>query len=629
MALEGRATLEWVDGDGVVQASTVLGSTPSTAYERVVGSVAVPDAATDDWRPRLVVEKVGADNGFACAKQAQLNPGEFPCNFTPPGAPGCTNILHTDAGPEHASPEGSTQSEYYAFDTADLNRHGISPGDFVAFRWQAKTSNSLVAATLSVNWLDDAGNEVDPGGFLFPEDDTQYREHTGFLKVPAGATQMGVHALRQENGGTGIAYIRKVQVNKGKEPCEFSEPSPENPIEWATIAKIETEPCGTPWDISTAAYPPDNRYPWDNFDANPVWSHDWDPDGSQFLAVGGTGSDPVMKLVSCPEAWDPNNHIGFVEQQSIPNTADDWPKGVFARADGAKVYITYTDQSNQDTTGDPVGGQEIREYDLSTAWEPTTMTEVSSLSLTYGPAELFLKDDGTKMYVVDRDNARVVEYSLSTAWDLTTATETGAVLDVSGEVTGTGGPYGLDFKPDGTALVVGDTHGQAIYKYTLSAAWDLSTASYANDKLDGNENIWSVEVKPEGDIILMLTNAQLNGNSTSPEGQQWEIDTAGQVFIKVAWDASASVSDSIYDARVTYFVDGQRVGQNQVNLSDEQDSLTIEGGSDGANASTHNVYAVVGFGREKTFTVFGEEVTKFAFEVSVQTDVEQATWGTC
>jgi hypothetical protein len=66
----------------------------------------------------------------------------------------------------------------------------------------------------------------------------------------------------------------------------------------------------------------------------------------------------------------------------------------------------------------------VNEYDLSTAWDITTASYLQNFSVAAqetNPQDLFFKPDGTKMYVIGSSGDDVNEYDLSTAWDVTTA----------------------------------------------------------------------------------------------------------------------------------------------------------------------------------------------------------------
>ena len=95
------------------------------------------------------------------------------------------------------------------------------------------------------------------------------------------------------------------------------------------------------------------------------------------------------------------------------------------------------------------------------------------------PTGVAMKPDGTKIYTIGYRNDRVAEFNLSTPFDVSTASLNGN-FDVENEINT---PFGLYFKPDGTAFWVMDRGKtpKTMYKYSLSTAWDVTTASYDTD----------------------------------------------------------------------------------------------------------------------------------------------------
>ena len=88
------------------------------------------------------------------------------------------------------------------------------------------------------------------------------------------------------------------------------------------------------------------------------------------------------------------------------------------------------------------------------------------------------KTDGTKMFLAnDGSNDDIDEYSLSTAWDVTTAVFTQS-KNIGSEETNV---RAVTFKSDGTKMYIVGTGSDAVKEYTLSTAWDVSTASYSQD----------------------------------------------------------------------------------------------------------------------------------------------------
>jgi len=99
--------------------------------------------------------------------------------------------------------------------------------------------------------------------------------------------------------------------------------------------------------------------------------------------------------------------------------------------------------------------------------------------------------DGTKAYVSDSFNKAVYQYTLSTAWDISSGSYASKSLSVSTEDSS---PRGLTFSADGTAAyIVGGTN-DTIFQYTLSTAWDVSSGSYTSKSL----SVTSQETNPQG-----------------------------------------------------------------------------------------------------------------------------------
>ena len=150
------------------------------------------------------------------------------------------------------------------------------------------------------------------------------------------------------------------------------------------------------------------------------------------------------------------------------------PWGLAFKPDGTKMYVCGT------------SGDDINEYNLSTAWDITTASYSQNFSISAqdtAPRNIVFKPDGTKMFVTGTTNDNVYEYVLSTPWDISTLSYVQS-FSVSSQTLV---PIGLDFKPDGTRMFVtafDDLTDAKVYQYSLSTAWDLSTASYDSISLN-------------------------------------------------------------------------------------------------------------------------------------------------
>jgi hypothetical protein len=91
---------------------------------------------------------------------------------------------------------------------------------------------------------------------------------------------------------------------------------------------------------------------------------------------------------------------------------------------------------------------------------------------------LFFKPDGTKFYALDIAVDDIEEYTMSTAWDVSTASYTQLKAVDAQEAT----PQGFFIRADGLKLYVTGTTGDDVNEYTLSTAWSISTASFTRAK---------------------------------------------------------------------------------------------------------------------------------------------------
>ena len=189
--------------------------------------------------------------------------------------------------------------------------------------------------------------------------------------------------------------------------------------------------------------------------------------------------------------------------------------------DWEKVYICWTtnDTIYQYTLSTP--------YDISTASYDSKSFSVSSQASL--PTALYMKAGWTKMYMVDLSTDDIFQYTLSTAYDISTASYDSISYSFSTEDAN---PRWLYFKPDWTEIYIWWDSWNAIERYTLSTAWDVSTASHTTTVSISSEDTaprW-LFFSPDGDKMFLSWNAT---------------DKIYQYTLSTPWDISTLSYDSI------------------------------------------------------------------------------------
>jgi DNA-binding beta-propeller fold protein YncE len=217
------------------------------------------------------------------------------------------------------------------------------------------------------------------------------------------------------------------------------------------------------------------------------------------------------------------------EAEFLVSSQDNTPVSCFIKSDGTKLYV--------------MGSQtdKVYQYSLSTAWDVSTASyDSKSFSVTSQeplPFGIFFSSDGTTLYVAGQSTDAVQYYTLSTAWDVSTATHGGQKSFVYTEVRG------LWFSSDGTRMFVSNTDStNVIYSWTLSTAWNVTTATYDNKSLD----VSSVEGNPNA-IALNSDGTKLYvGGDDSDSIHLYNLGTAYDLSTATYSNSSYSASQNIY-----------------------------------------------------------------------------------
>jgi DNA-binding beta-propeller fold protein YncE len=187
-------------------------------------------------------------------------------------------------------------------------------------------------------------------------------------------------------------------------------------------------------------------------------------------------------------------------------------RGLFFKPDGTILFIVDN------------GGDNVYSYSLTTAWDLSTASytgdSFSVSSQTSRASDIYFKPDGTKLYVSGQLINGLSEYSLSTAWDITTASFSSG----TGEFSEGLGVMGLTFKPDGTQFYVSNFHNDYVHVYSMTTAWDISTHSFSGDEFSLLSQVGSpTDIAFNSDGTVMYAVGESNYFAS------WDLSTAYDV----------------------------------------------------------------------------------------------------
>ena len=141
--------------------------------------------------------------------------------------------------------------------------------------------------------------------------------------------------------------------------------------------------------------------------------------------------------------------------------------------DGTKMFVI-------GYNGDYVLEYDLTTFDISTASFAGNAERFFVRNEETFPRGLATNNDGTNMFIIGSTGVDVNEYSLSTAFDVSSASFAGNSERFS-VVSQESIPLGISFNNDGTKMYVIGNSGDEVNEYSLSTAFDVSTASYVQN----------------------------------------------------------------------------------------------------------------------------------------------------
>ena len=171
------------------------------------------------------------------------------------------------------------------------------------------------------------------------------------------------------------------------------------------------------------------------------------------------------------------------DERFVISSEETWPSGLAFNNDGTKMFVAGTENDD------------IYEYTLTTGFDVSTASyagddERFDTSIT-NPSDVTFNRSGSRMFISSGSERKIYEFSLSTAFDISTASSTGNFSTSSPAAT----PQDVTFNDDGTKMFTVGWENDAVMEYTLSCAYKVTSSSTCDDPTTIKEVVASIEAQ--------------------------------------------------------------------------------------------------------------------------------------
>lgn len=237
-----------------------------------------------------------------------------------------------------------------------------------------------------------------------------------------------------------------------------------------------------------------------------------------------TGDDANVGDGACPRPISEVVSADSVDISAFTQAAvgtSGGPTSLFFKADGTEAYYC-------ETTGDV-----CNQISLSEPWSLASAGPVFKTSPPLNPtdsfpADLFIRPDGTQLFILGSGIDAIHAFPLGTAWDLETLGARIAVTPIGGVE-----PLGrsIFFSPDGSKIYFAGNETDAVHQRTLTTPWDITTMP-PNDEA----------TLPAG--LYMTLSPGINDFHISPDGRSLHVSRAQegvlQFELAIPWDLASA-----------------------------------------------------------------------------------------
>ncbi|MEP1890146.1 MAG: Ig-like domain-containing protein [Cyclobacteriaceae bacterium] len=264
--------------------------------------------------------------------------------------------------------------------------------------------------------------------------------------------------------------------------------------------------------------------------------------GGTELAEGATGPTVVVG-----SAFDVSEATYLGLENSYTFTEETSTESFTFNNDGSKMYVTGT------------SSDDLHEYNLSVAYDLTTVTFGQTFDLDIGnPTEITFNAEGTKLFVLNTYR-EISEFSLSTPFDISSASYAG-VDDSYVVYSQDTSPKGIAFNADGTIMYMLGDSGNDINTYSLSTPYDINKATALGSEYSFSINSEEssprdLQFSPDGKRLLVVGNSGLD-ISQYTLSSAWDVTTATYLGDEELLDLSADLTSP---GSIAFSADGTKL----------------------------------------------------------------------
>ena len=307
---------------------------------------------------------------------------------------------------------------------------------------------------------------------------------------------------------------------------------------------------------------------------------------AMFLCGTSFATEDVVYTYDLSVAYDLSTAVRNVAKTFVMGNSEYsiTPQDLVFKADGSVLFVvgSYFDLNTFDMA------DSLYSFSLSTPFDVSTAVLENRSKFSVALEEDFtsgveLNSDGSKIFIIGKTNDQVIEYNLSTAHDITTAS-VGSTFSVNVE---TGSPESFRFSQDGLMMYAVHldmgANQSAVYTYSLSSAYDISTATFAGP---GESLVLSFsDIRPTGLAFGGASKMYLFGtNDSGSPVREYDLEVTPDdvtppvvtVDLLVTNVASPELTGTVDDATATIEV---TVGGNAYAATNNGATWTLDAGT--------------------------------------------------